>query len=144
MLRRDHSGFTLVELMIVVIVVGVLAGVAVPMYQVTAERSKASEATGALGSLHDLMRVHYAEYGSYADASFTDGAQVTVNGRLGMTDNDLYGRYFSTECYTFSGAPGANSFTLECDGAASTAPKGSEVSSIIVTIDESGEVTYTW
>ncbi len=140
----DRRGFTLVELMIVVIVVGVLAAVAVPMYQVTAERSKASEATAALGSLRDVMRTHYAEFGRYADASFTDGARVTVGGVLGMSDFDLRGRYFSSECYTFSGAPVANSFTIECDGSASVATKGAEVSTIVVTIDQSGELTYVW
>ncbi len=144
-MRPAHCrGFTLVELMIVVIVVGVLAAVAIPMYRVTSERSKASEATAALGSLHDVMRTHYAEFGTYADASFTDGARVTVGGVLSMSDFDLYGRYFSTECYTFSGVPTAIAFTLECDGSASVAPKAAEISTIVVTIDQSGELTYVW
>jgi hypothetical protein len=88
------------------------------------------------------MRIYYVEHGTFANgALFTDGAQVTNGGLLGVTDNDLMGRYFSSECYTFDGAPTANSFTILCEGANSTAPFASEVLTIEVTIDQDGELT---
>lgn len=142
MFGRNQRGFTLIELMIVVTIIGVLATVAIPMYQVVPERSKSTEAVTALGLVRSAMRVYYAEHGTFVNGGlFTDGAQVTSGGLLGVTDNDLAGRYFSSECYKFSGAPTANSFTVECEGRWSTAPFGSEVSSIVVTIDQDGELT---
>jgi len=142
MFARNQRGFTLTELMIVVTVIGVLATVAIPMFQVVPERSKSTEAVTALGLIRASMRIYYVEHGTFANgACFTDGAQVTNGGLLGVTDTDLMGRYFSSECYTFDGAPTANSFTIECDGANSTAPFGSEVSNVEVTIDQDGELT---
>lgn len=141
MLRRNQRGFTLVELMIVVIIVGILAAVAIPMYQGATERAKASEAVAALGTIRGAMRVYYAEHGTYVNASFTDGAQVTNGGVLDVSDTDLLGRYFSTECYTFSGVPAAAAFTIECDGANSTAPNATEVEDIVRTINEDGDIT---
>lgn len=130
------------ELMIVVTVVGVLASVAIPMFQVVPERSKATEATTALGLIRNAMRIYYVEHGTYANAGqFGDGSRVTSGGLLDVNDNDLSGRYFSSECYTFSGAPTSNSFTVECDGSVSTAFCASEVATITVTIDENGEIT---
>jgi len=140
----DHRGFTLVELMIVVIVVGILATIAIPMYQMTAERSKATEAKAALGLVRDSMREYLAEHGTYVDGSFSDGAQVTTGGILNIWTNDLAGRYFSAECYTFDGAPTANAFTIECDGGSSTASHGSEVSALVLTIDDEGTITQDW
>jgi prepilin-type N-terminal cleavage/methylation domain-containing protein len=142
MFGRNQRGFTLVELMIVVTIVGVLATVAIPMYQEVPERSKSTEAVTALGLIRSAMRIYYVEHGTFANAAiFTNGAQVTSGGLLGVTDGDLAGRYFSSECYTFNGAPTSNSFTIECDGGVSTALFGSEVASIVVTIDEDGELT---
>ena len=141
---RQQRGFTLIELMIVVIVVGVLAAVAIPMYQIVPERSRSTEAVSALGLIRKAMRIHYAEHGGYANANFTNNTQVTVGGVLDVNDSDLLGRYFSTECYTFDGAPGAGAFTIECDGSSSTAPHASEVATIVITIDEGGEITSTW
>ncbi|MBN2565314.1 MAG: prepilin-type N-terminal cleavage/methylation domain-containing protein [Candidatus Eisenbacteria bacterium] len=142
MSRRDNRGFTLVELMIAVTVIGILATVAIPMFQVVPERSKSTEAVTALGLIRSAMRIYYVEHGSYANAAlFTDGAQVTNGGMLGVTDSDLMGRYFSSECYTFRGAATANSFTIECDGSASTAPFAAEVAAVVVTIDQDGELT---
>lgn len=40
---RNHNGFTLIELMIVVAIVGILAAVALPAYQTYAERTRFSE-----------------------------------------------------------------------------------------------------
>ncbi len=140
MQHRNEKGFTLVELMIVVMIVGVLAAVAIPMYQVVPERSMGTEATAALGLVKNSMRTYYAEHGSYADASFADGVLVTVGGVLGVSSNDLEGRYFSEECYTFDGASGANAFTIKCDGSLSTAMCASDVSSVMKTIDQDGDI----
>jgi prepilin-type N-terminal cleavage/methylation domain-containing protein/prepilin-type processing-associated H-X9-DG protein len=139
---RGQSGFTLVELMIVVVVVGILASVAIPMYQLAAERSKATEADSGLGAIRSAMRVYYAEHGTYVNASFVDGSQVTVGGVLSVKDSDLLGRYFSSPCYTFDGAPTAAAFSIECDGGAvgNVAPHASEVSGIVRTINEDGDI----
>ena len=145
MRRGNNRGFTLVELMIAVTIVGILATVAIPMFQTVPERSKSTEAVTALGLIRSAMRIYYVEHGTYANAvHFTDGAQVTNGGHLGVTDSDLMGRYFSSECYTFHGAPTANAYTIECDGSASTAPFASEVASVVVTIDQDGEFTRVY
>jgi prepilin-type N-terminal cleavage/methylation domain-containing protein len=141
MFGKNERGFTLTELMIVVTIIGILATIAFPMFQVVPERSKSTEAVTALGLIRAAMRVYYVEHGTYANgAFFVDGAQVTSGGFIGVSNNDLMGRYFSSECYTFNGAPTADSFTIRCDGADSAAPFGSEVAGIVVTIDQDGEL----
>ena len=141
MLRRNQGGFTLVELMIVVIIVGILAAVAIPRYQGATERAKASEAVAALGTIRGALRVYYAEHGTYVNANFIDGAQVTAGNVLDVSDTDLLGRYFSTACYTFDGATAAAAYSIECDGSASAAPYGSEVATIVRSIDQNGTIT---
>jgi len=144
MATRGQRGFTLVEMLIVMVVIGILATVAIPMYQLVPERSRATEADAGLGAIRSAMRVYYGEHGTYANGSFVDGGAVTVGGILSVSDTDLAGRYFSTECYTFDGAPGANTFTIECDGANSTAPYASEADGIVGTIDQDGQLTHQW
>jgi prepilin-type N-terminal cleavage/methylation domain-containing protein len=138
MRRRTQQGFTLVELMIVVIVIGILAAVAIPMYQIVPERSRATEATSGLGLVRKAMRAYYAEHGSYENAAFVDGAGVTAGGVLGVTDDDLLGRWFSTECYMFDGDATAEEFTIRCDGSSSVAPYAAEADGIVRTIDQDG------
>jgi prepilin-type N-terminal cleavage/methylation domain-containing protein len=145
MRHGNNRGFTLLELMIVVTIVGVLATVAIPMFRTVPERSKSTEAVTALGLIKSAMRIYYVEHGTYANAvHFTNGAQVTNGGHLGVTDSDLMGRYFSSECYTFQGAPTANAFTVKCDGSASTAPFAAEVADVVVTMDQDGEFTRVY
>ena len=139
--KKNQGGFTLVELMIVVIIVGILAAVAIPMYQGATERAKASEAVAALGTIRGALRVYYAEHGTYVNAAFTDGALVTAGNVLDCSTTDLLGRYFSSACYTFDGAPAAAAYSIECDGANSVAPYASEVASIVRSIDHNGTIT---
>jgi len=144
MRQEKQRGFTLVELMIVVMVIGVLAAVAIPLYQVVPQRSRSTEAVAGLGLVREAMRTFYAEHGSYAHPSFVDGELVTVGGVLCVDESDLDGRYFSAECYTFDGDVTDDAYTIECDAAASTAPHASDASGIVVIIDHQGEITSTW
>lgn len=68
---RQHSGFTLIELMIVVAIIGILAAIAVPAYQNYTVRAKVSE--GLLGAT--AAKMHVSE--SY-QANFMAGIQSAV------------------------------------------------------------------
>ena len=62
---RGMAGFTLIELMIVVAVLGVLVAVAIPRFERYQARAKQSESKIALGAIYSLERSFYAEYGAY-------------------------------------------------------------------------------
>lgn len=55
------SGFTLIELMIVVAIIGVLAAVAIPQYQIYVSRSEAARAMAEAGDLKSAIEVCIAE-----------------------------------------------------------------------------------
>jgi Tfp pilus assembly protein PilE len=129
------------ELMIVVIVIGILAAVAIPMYRGSTEDALATECSAALGSIRSALRNYHAEHVTYENANFVDGAQVTNGGILEISDVDLEGRYFSTECYTFDGDPDATTYLIKCAGSASTAPAAGDVMGVVRYIDQNGEIT---
>jgi prepilin-type N-terminal cleavage/methylation domain-containing protein len=66
-LRRRRVGFTLVELAVVVVIIGVLAAFGVPRFLESVERSKASEAFGYLSAVRSAQERYQAREGSYSD-----------------------------------------------------------------------------
>lgn len=71
LLARKMRGFTLIELMVAVAIVGVLAAIAYPSYTEYVRRGKIVEALGELATLRVRLEQHYQDnrhYGSSASA----------------------------------------------------------------------------
>ena len=65
--KSKRSGFTLVELAVDVVIIGVLAAFAVPRFMASVERSKAAEAFNYLSSVQAAQERFHARQGTYAD-----------------------------------------------------------------------------
>lgn len=70
---QRKSGFTLLELIVVIIIIGILATFGFAQYTTMMEKGRAAEAKSNLGTLRKLELAYYQEYGSYAVNVNTDG-----------------------------------------------------------------------
>jgi prepilin-type N-terminal cleavage/methylation domain-containing protein len=67
MSRKNFKGFTLVELAVVIVIIGVLAAFGVPQFLKSVERSKAAEAFNYLAAVRGAQERYVAMQGIYAD-----------------------------------------------------------------------------
>lgn len=65
-MRRGEKGFTLIELMIVVAIIGILAAIAIPQFASYRRRAQDSAAKSALKNLSTAQENYYAENNIYA------------------------------------------------------------------------------
>jgi type IV pilus assembly protein PilE len=132
---RKVRGFTLIELMIVVVVLAILASIAVPSYSDYITRATFAEAQSALADLRVKMEQYYMDNRRYS--STTAGGTCGVVG--GNTPTVPNARYFTYSC-----APGTNtaagdqSYVLTATGAAAQGVDG-----ILFTINQDQARTTT-
>ncbi len=75
---RNEKGFTLIELMIVIAIIGILAAVAIPSYQNYTKRAKASEAKIMLDAIRTTQETYFAENNLYT-TNLTSLGNPTAN-----------------------------------------------------------------
>lgn len=68
-LKRDRSGFTIVELLIVVVVIGILAAIVIVAYNGITDNAKISAAKSAVTQTVKLFDLYALKYGSYPSVS---------------------------------------------------------------------------
>lgn len=95
---RSRKGFTLIELMVVILIVGILAAVAIPILRGRIDAAKWSEGKAMIGSIGTAIRAYHAEVGPAGTAPTT--LFVAATG-LGFAAGDLTGTYFVDADFTF-------------------------------------------
>ena len=116
---RKQQGFTLIELMIVVAIIGILAAVAIPAYSDYVKRAKVSEGITLLGGLKTPAEEYIATTGNTALPSVGSLPGAKTKGKY-VNKVELVG----TTAYgaTFAGSDdlGGKQLQLEYDSAAKT------------------------
>ena len=116
-LLNDGAGFTLVQLMITIVIVGVLAAVAIPLSQANVKRAKAAEADAALGAVGTALRVYYAENTNYP----TEAIYMQVDSiGIDIVAEDLNCTYFNIAAYKYKSTNGVT-YTIQATGSGSQA-----------------------
>lgn len=78
--RRSQSGFTLIELMITVAIVGILAAIAIPSFTAYVHRSRTTEATTFLAEIKQRQESYRAEFNQYANVATPHPATIPSGG----------------------------------------------------------------
>ena len=93
---RNKKGFTLVEVMIVVLTVAILASILIPMLGARVESAKWAEGKAGAGTIATALRTYAAENGN-------DGKYSTLTVAQLFKPSDLLGRYFDIGDYHIEG-----------------------------------------
>jgi len=135
---ESRKGFTLIELMVVILIVGILAAVAIPILRGRIDAAKWSEGKAMMGSVATSIRAYHAEKGPSGTAPTTLLPAATG---LGFAAGDLTGTYFVDGNFTFSvTAMDPLTFTVTCTAGGLGAPAGAPTTPASYQLDQSG----TW
>jgi type IV pilus assembly protein PilE len=119
--KKFLTGFTLLELLIVVLIIGILAAIGVPQFADSIEKAKGAEARAGLGHIQTAEKIYFAEKEYY-----------TTN--LGDLDINLSQRYWTFTITT----PTSVSFVATCTRSGGTR------SGQTIWMDEVGTLSGNW
>ena len=135
------KGFTLIELMVVILIVAILAAVIIPMMRARMDAAKWSEGKSSIGTISVAARSYWAEHSDTAVL-----ADAPTFAELFPISTDLDGKYFESACYsiTFSQYDiNGVAYTITCTAASSTRT-GVPTAPAVVTLAVAADGTSIW
>lgn len=132
MSRKSNKGFTLIELMIVVVIIGILAALAIPRFMRSTTKAKQSEAKQLLKQIYTMQRAYRQEFDSYClNGATASAAAPNAFAQIGV-------EVMATARYTYVMTAGANTFTC-----VATANLDDDATNDVWQIDQTGSLTCT-
>jgi type IV pilus assembly protein PilE len=128
---KSKVGLTLIELLMVIVIVGVLAAIAVPMYSGYMQRARRADAKTALEQVRAAQEMWRAEKGSYAITDGNGTAIAKLRTTMGAP-NTTVSNYYT---WAFSAGPTATTFTAQATAT------GSQLSDGWLAINQDGTKT---
>ncbi len=121
MLHTRKGGFTLIELMIVVAIIGILAAIAIPNFLQFQLRSKTGEAKTNLAAIRTAEEGYFAEFNNYVASVAVPGGGGTQNKRPWPTGTSFDNLGWSPEGQVFfdygvSAVAGGSSYQIGASG----------------------------
>ncbi len=107
-----RRGFTVIELMVVILIVGILTAATVPMVRGRLDSAKWTEAQHGAGSIKAAVRTYITDkgvnYTGYSEIEGSLGPSGSIYSSLNFTSTGLDGSYFNQKDYTISNVNPAN------------------------------------
>jgi prepilin-type N-terminal cleavage/methylation domain-containing protein len=129
--KRERKGFTLIELMVVILIVGILAAVAIPLMRGRIDAAKWSEGKSMMGTIGTALRAYGAEKGD-------DGTWPPSMVQLGFVVGDLNGTYFRDADFTWTNATYLSTATPSLTYTISCTPGSTTLNPATVTLTHLG------
>jgi len=125
---RNNKAFTLIELMVVIVIIGILATLAIPKFNEASVKAKVAEAPSVLSSYDNGQLAYLSETNS-----------------LGTVTNLVFKSPGSTKYYTYSETFAAANTTVAYGGKAAASGMGTvNTQTLLTRIDNAQVLTHTY
>jgi len=125
----NNKGFTMIEILVVVVIVGILTTIALPQYTRSIERSRATEAMAAIKALNDSVYAYAAgRTGATACPTSFKKLAIAFPGTHSSDGSQITSRDF---IYTINSATNALIPGTDCPGVTATRKAGRDMDYII-------------
>ncbi|MCP4581258.1 MAG: prepilin-type N-terminal cleavage/methylation domain-containing protein [candidate division Zixibacteria bacterium] len=131
-MKRSNKGFTLIELMIVVVIIGILSALAIPRFFRAATKAKQSEAREVLKQVYTMQRAYFVEHETYIlNGATADAGNTTAFALIAI-------ELMPSARYSFAMVAAANTFSCTA-----TSNLDDDAAIDTWTIDQTGALTNT-
>ncbi len=127
--RRRSSAFTLVEILVVVVILGVLAAIVIPQFSQASSEANLNTLLGNLQTFRSQIELYKVQHRDLLPGQASFGGDVTEAGFVeALTDDDDYGSYVNKIPENLFIADADERIAITCvnDNAADAAPAGDE------------------